>query len=35
MDEFTQCTVNLGKNGAIVEYFLSNNISMAIIMESW
>ena len=24
-----------GKDGAIVEYFLSNNISMAIIMESW
>ena len=24
-----------GKDGAIVEYLLSNNISMAIIMESW
>ena len=24
-----------GKDGAIVEYFLSNNISMAIITESW
>ena len=24
-----------GKDGAIVEHFLSNNISMAIIMESW
>ena len=24
-----------GKDGAIVEYFLNNNISMAIISESW
>ena len=24
-----------GKDGAMVEYFLSNNISMAIITESW
>ena len=24
-----------GKDGAIVEYFLSNNFSMAIIMKSW